>query len=41
MDSFVFAVALKKNAVKLQKEYQDLVSLILFHGSVMNHQTNL
>lgn len=25
MDNFVFAVALKKNAVKLQKEYQDLV----------------
>lgn len=30
MDSFVFAVALKKNAVKLQKEYQDLVSAILW-----------
>lgn len=26
MDNFVFAVALKKNAVKLQKEFQDLVS---------------
>ena len=25
MDNFVFAVALKKNAIKLQKEYQDLV----------------
>ena len=28
MDSFVFAVALKKNSVKLQKEYQDLVCFI-------------
>ena len=41
MDSFVFAVALKKNAVKLQKEYQDLVSLILFLDNVMNYQINL
>ena len=28
MDSFVFAVALKKNSVKLLKEYQDLVCFL-------------
>ena len=35
MDSFVFAVALKKNSVKLQKDYQDLVPFIILKSFLL------